>query len=560
MSISLETVVKTINDLVFAKTGRQLKEVENLVLKGAWSAKTYEQIAEDCKYSLGYIKQAAAPRLWKLLSEVLEENISKTNFRVVIERKWRNQLEASSVEESQISKTNMVNRRLDWHQLPKVNLCYGRTQELALLNQWLVSDRCRFVSIVGMGGIGKTTLAVKCVEAVKDEFEVIIWRDLRNSISLSNLILELIQLISPQQNRDLPEDINEGISILLGKLRRHRCLIVLDTTTAILQSGSLAGKYRAEYQDYGQLFTRLGQEFHQSCLMLVAREKPREIAVLEGEEYPVRCLALKGLDSAAKEIFKAKKLLDPDRWSELIQIYRGNPLALKIIANTIKDLFGGKVATFLRQKTIVFGELNDLLDEQFECLSSLEIEILYWLAIQEFSLSLSQLHSNLIFISSQGKLIEALESLLRRSLIERNLVEEEVMFSLPQPIVKQYIINRICEKICQEIQKVSKSQKLEQLELLRNLALSENLIENQTNPDPKKSLIIQLIVNQLCRIYRDERLVQEQLSKILSLVSGESSLVVGHTKNNLECLLEELQFNFDKINIITNQEVSKLAR
>ncbi|MDJ0594581.1 MAG: NB-ARC domain-containing protein [Pleurocapsa sp. MO_226.B13] len=557
MSIALEIVVKKIDDLVLAKTGRQLKEVETLVLQGAWSAKTYEQIAENCKYSLGYIKQAAAPRLWKLLSEILEESISKTNFRIAIERRWSNQLEAASVEETEISQTNKVDRKLDWQTIPKINICYGRTEELALLNKWLVDDRCRLVSIVGMGGIGKTTLAVKCVEQVQADFRAIVWRDLRNSISVSELVIDLIQLVSPRQEQDLPENINDRISILLDNLRRHRCLIVLDATTAILQSGSLAGKYREEYQDYGKLFQRLGQESHQSCLMLVAREKPREIAVLEGETHPVRCLTLKGLDAAAKEILKAKKLLDPDKWSELIQLYRGNPLALKIIANTIRDLFGGKVATFLRQQTIVFGELNDLLDEQFECLSSLEIEILYWLAIREYSLSLSQLRSNLIFISSQAKLIEALESLLRRSLIERNLVEEEVMFSLPQPIVKQYIINRICEKICQEIQKVSKSQKLEQLELLRNLSLTENSKQKQITPETKKPLIIQLIVNQLCRIFRDERLVQEQLTKILSLASGETFLVVGHTKKNLERLLEELQFNFE--NLMINQTVSELT-
>ena len=551
MSITLEAVVATINDLVLVKTGRQLKEVENLVLRGAWSAKTYEQIAEDCQYSLGYIKQAAAPRLWKLLSEILAENISKTNFRSVIERQARDRIEPFVTAE--INLVNQSETQLDWQQMPKANVCYGRTQELTLLNQWLLSDRCRLVSIVGMGGVGKTTLAVKCVESVAAEFKVIIWRDLRNSISVSDLIIDLIKLISPQPEQDLPEDINDCISILLDGLRQHRCLIVLDTTTAILQSGSLAGKYRAEYQDYGQLFQRIGRELHQSCLMLLAREKPREIAVLEGEQYPVRCLTLKGLDSAAKEILQAKQLLDPDKWTELIQIYRGNPLALNIIANTIRDLFGGKVATFLKQKTIVFGELNDLLDEQFECLSGLEIEILYWLAIKELPLSLSQLGSNLIFISSQGKLLEALESLLRRSLIERNLEKEEILFSLPQPIVKQYIINRICETICQEIQKVSKSQRLEQLELLRNLAL----VENKTD-SAQKSLIIQLIVNQLCRIFRDERLVREQLNKILSLVSDETFLVVGYSQNNLENLLQELQFDPD--NTLANQAVSKLIK
>jgi hypothetical protein len=548
-----EIIIKKINDLVLAKTGRQLKEVENLVLQGAWEAKTYEQIAENCQYSLGYIKQAAAPRLWKLLSEVLAENISKTNFRGVIQRQWSDLLKAESLPKPELRQNTIVNQQLNWQEIPKVNICYGRTQELALLNKWLVEEGCRLVSIVGMGGIGKTTLAVASVNRVQGEFELVIWRDLRNSISVNELVRDLIELISSQPDRPLPDNLDDRMAILLGNLRQHRCLIVLDTTTAILQTGSLAGKYREEYQDYGKLLSKLGQESHQSCLLLLAREKPREIALLEGEDYPVRCLSLKGLDTAAKEIFQAKKLLDPDKWSELIEIYRGNPLALKIIANTIKDLFGGKVATFLRQQTIVFGELNDLLDEQFECLSDLEREILYWLAIREFSLSLSQLSSNLIFISSQGKLIEALESLLRRSLIERRLEEEEVVFFLPQPIVKQYIINRICEKMCQEIQKVSKSQKLEQLELLRNLALTES----QTNPEAKKPLIIQLIINQLCKIYRDERLVREQLLKILSLVSGETFLVVGYTQPNLEHLLAELQFNFDKL--ITDQTASKLT-
>lgn len=549
--MNIEIVLKIVNDLIFGKTGRQLKEVEKLVVKGAWEAKTYSQIAENCKYSLGYIKQAAAPRLWKLLSEILAEDISKTNFRVVIERKCQNQLENSAIEVEPVKPSNINHRPIDYHEIPKVNICHGRTQELALLSKWILEDCCRLVGIVGMGGVGKTTLAVSSVESIRNEFEVVIWRDLHSTTSVSELIIELIQLISQQQNQNLPQEIDEQISILLSNLRQHRCLMVFDTTTAIMQTSRLAGNYRSEDRDYGKLFKRLGQEYHQSCLIYIAREKPREIAMLEGDERPVRCLSLKGLGSEAKEILSAQKLLDPDRWEELIQIYRGNPFALKIIANTIKELFGGKVAAFLRQKTIVFGELNDLLDEQFECLSDLETEIIYWLAIKDSPLSLSQLSSTLIFIGSQANLIEALESLLRRSLIARDLVDEEIMFSLPQPIVRQYISERICEQICQEIQKVSKSLKVEQLGLLRSLALTENFAgggkANHTNQGRKKSLIIQLIIDQLCRIIRDESLVEEKLNTILSLISGKTFLVVGFTKHNLEHLLAELKFNFNNV-------------
>ena len=545
--MNLETVVRIVNHLVFAQTGRQLKEVEKLIVQGAWEAKTYSQIAENCKYSLGYIKQAAAPRLWKLLSEILEEDISKTNFRVVIERQKQHQIKSSLAEVGTNQSGKITNSSIDWHQIPKINPCYGRTQELALLTKWLLEDRCRLIGIVGMGGVGKTTLAVSCVEKIRDEFEVVIWRELRDGTSIGEVIVKLIQLIFPQPNLDLPDNIDALISILLDILLEHRCLIVFDTTTAISQTALVAGNERSPGRDYGKLLKRLGAELHQSCLLFLAREKPREVALLEGAERPVRCLSLKGLSSEAKEILKAKKLLDPDRWDELIQIYRGNPLALKIIAHTIEELFGGKVAAFLRQQTIVFGELNDLLDEQFECLSVLQTEILDRLAIKEHPLSLSQLSSGSILIGSQAELMEALESLLRRSLITRELVEEEIMFSLPQPIVRQYIIEQICEQICQEIQKVSTSQKVEQLQLLRTLPLTNNLVDNSPDRETKKPLIIQLIVNRLCRIIRDERLVAEKLTSILSLVVDKTFLVVGYTKHNLEQLLAELQFNFNYV-------------
>lgn len=537
-----ETVVKIVNELVLAQANRQLKEVEKLVIQGAWEGKTYNQIAENCHYSLGYIKQAAAPRLWKLLSKILVKDISKTNFRVEIERHYKKQLE-SNLEAKEIEVANTINCPLDWQEPPKVNTCYGRTKELALLKKWLLQDCCQLITIAGMGGIGKTTLVVSCIEEVENKFEMVIWRNLRNITSVSELTIELIQAISRQCDRDFPEDIDDRISILLGNLRQHRCLVVFDTATAILPNGNTS---LAENQDYGKLFKRLGEESHQSCLIFSAREKPREVAILEREERPVRSLALKGLGSEAKEILRENKLLDPDRWSELIQIYRGNPLALKIIANTISELFGSKVTTFLRQKTIIFGELNDLLDEQFECLSSLEAEILYWLAIKEGSLSLSQLSSALRFVSSQAKLIEALELLLRRSFISRDVVEEEIMFSLPQPIVRQYIIERVCKKICQEIQKVSKSQKVEQLGLLRSLVLTENSDELFSNKTQKETLIIRLIINQLCIMIRDERLVEEKLTTILSLISGKTFLVVGYAKNNLERLLEGLHFGFER--------------
>lgn len=62
----------------------------------------------------------------------------------------------------------------DWGEAICVSVFYGRQEELATLEQWIVSDRCRLVALLGMGGIGKTSLSVKLTEQIQDKFEYVI--------------------------------------------------------------------------------------------------------------------------------------------------------------------------------------------------------------------------------------------------------------------------------------------------------------------------------------------------------------------------------------------------
>ena len=98
------------------------------------------------------------------------------------------------------------NQNRDWGDAVDVSVFYGRYCELTTLQQWL-QDRCRLVLLLGMGGIGKTSLAVKIAEQVQDEFKFVFWRSLRNAPPIKDLLTELILFFCDQQEVDLPDSL-----------------------------------------------------------------------------------------------------------------------------------------------------------------------------------------------------------------------------------------------------------------------------------------------------------------------------------------------------------------
>jgi DNA-binding CsgD family transcriptional regulator len=333
-----------------------------------------------------------------------------------------------------------------WGEAPDVSVFHGRIEELATLEQWIVKDGCRLVGLVGMAGIGKTILSVKLARQIQDKFEYLIWRSLRNALPIQEVLADLIKVLSYPQETNLPEVIDERVSQLIKYLRKHRCLLVLDDVETILRSGDRIWRYNEGYEGYGVLLKRVGEEQHQSCLVVSGLEKPREIGLLESPTGFVRSLQLTGLrQEAAQKILQEKGLTGEQQWKELIQTYRGNPLALKIVATTIQDLFSSNVSEFLRHKTIIVSDMfREILNWQFKRLSNLEKEIVYNLAIEINPVSFLKLRENMPTSLTSSELIEALESLGWKSLVERTKSSEnkdpiETLFTL-QPVIKKYVI------------------------------------------------------------------------------------------------------------------------
>src|SRR5437667_5204835 len=209
---------------------------------------------------------------------------------------------------------------VDWGDALAVPSFYGREEERALLSQWIVQDNCRVVSVLGMGGIGKSALSVNVMHQLvvgtgqaqgtvptACPFEVVIFRSLRDAPSCEALLDDCLQVLSPQPLSTVPADLGQRISLLLKHLRKARTLVVLDNLECLLQEGNVRGHFRPGCEGYELLLHRVVETVHQSCLLFTSREKPAKLRLLESRYPLVRSLRLTGLDVVACQQFFVEK-------------------------------------------------------------------------------------------------------------------------------------------------------------------------------------------------------------------------------------------------------------
>ncbi len=423
---------------------------------------------------------------------------------------------------------------VDWGEAPAVEQFFGREQERAILRQWMIGERCRIVAVLGIGGVGKTALATIAAEQAQESFEYIFWRSLQNAPPLEYFLQQCLSCFAVQWTTTHPlDDVHSQLNALMDSLRRHRCLLVLDNVESILQEGTGVGHYRPGYEGYGRLIQRIGEGKHQSCLLLTSREKPLEFARLESALLSVRALRLSGVEQeAGRQLLQDSGIYGSDEdWAKLIGHYSGNPLALKLVASSIQELFGGAIASFLSEGEAIFGSLSDLLDQQFQRLSERERELLYWLAIEREAVSLEQLRENMLQSGSKSRLVETLDALRRRSMIESASGVHGTQFTL-QPVVMEYVSYELVERVSRELEKG-------ELDLLTSHRLTKAQSKDYVRESQLRLLLAPLRERLYAAMHSKENIAR-RLSGLLALLREHATKVPGYEAANTLNLLIEL--------------------
>ncbi len=446
--MNITEVLQLIDERLIERDKKPLNTIQKAIFEGSWQGQSYQEIGNEYHRSETHIREEGA-KLWKLLSEVLEKDIKKSTSRSVLERVYIKSLKNSNIysingnnnnlcptENTRLSNENDLNSNNNsqseskYHDLtlaPQIIDFYDRENELATVSNWVFKQNTRLIAVLGLWGIGKTTLVKRFIDLNLEQFEVVIWKSLKFPKSLDLWLNDLLNTCQKEPK----ESTDNKIQQLLEVLSNHKCLIVLDDFQNLFAVGQMAGNYQPEYSSYQHFLKLIAEIQHQSHFILISQEKSAEMNYLNQENSPIQCLELSGFE--AIDFLENKGLQDGERWLELIQLYEGNPFYLTDIAVLIKDVFDGKVNDFLAENSLVITKkMQSHLKQIFGRCSPLAQQIVLELSKVDQPLSREELKNNLDLSASD--LINGLQSLQQRYLIQR----EQNRFQLSS-IFKAYI-------------------------------------------------------------------------------------------------------------------------
>jgi len=476
----------------------------------------------------GELAVAPSPETLALVAEIRGEGLAGEGDRQTgrqddkVTGRQGDQGMAAHVSSADAVVVSPMPKRQDWGGALQQLALIGRQAERTQLTGWLRTG-VKVVAILGLGGVGKTSLALHVARAQAEHFDVVIWRSLINAPPPAMLLSQWLHGLA-EQPVALPTDLDGQLALLMTQLRQARCLLVLDNLESILQDQK-AGRYRAGYEFYGQLLRRIAQETHQSTLLLTSRELPAELNALEAESPAVRSLSLAGLPTTAGEqLLQASGLTSSTQDAALlVQRYSGHPLSLKLVASTIHELFQDDVPAFLSQGAPIFGDVRDLFEQQGKRLTELERVILLWLAIEREPATAATVRAAIIPAVSNSAFLEAFNALQRRLLLE----PADLGFTL-QNVVMEAMTAQLLEQIEQDLAQ-------ESWQMLNRFALTQAHAPEYIRQSQVR-VILEPLVTRMVGLWGQTALVQK-LQRLLAALRHSAARAPGYAAGNLLNLL-----------------------
>jgi tetratricopeptide (TPR) repeat protein len=348
--MNADTAIVWIDRLVALETDRHLNDLQIFLLQQVWLGKKYTEIAEEYHCTEGHVKDIAAD-LWKLLSQLVGERVTKTNLRSILQRY------TATLETPQ--PTINAPSSLDYQFI-------GREGAIARLDE-LTQQGQRTIVIQGEGGVGKTTLAQEYLKTCGCDLilELLMAKETAQIASAEIVVEEWLL-------QDLQIEPGREFSVTLLRLKRQlsqrKIGILIDNLEPALDG---QGRIVPEHRNYIELLRILTDRQLPGITLITSRDRLCEV------DLNLTHYRLSGLDLDTWDTyFKYRQITtSPAEIAPLHQTYGGNAKAMEIIAGIIGADFDGDLAVYLRSAKnlqLIETSLKQLIGNQFDRLQTLD--------------------------------------------------------------------------------------------------------------------------------------------------------------------------------------------